>query len=44
MRKESQNIFHGNTLIEPHHEFKNDTITPRWGGGGVVSGKSTITQ
>ena len=26
---ESQNIAYDNTLIEPHHEIKNNTATPR---------------
>ena len=29
IRQESQNIAYDNTLIEPHHEVKNNTATPR---------------
>ena len=32
IRQESQNIVYDNTLIELHHEVKNDTATPRLGG------------
>ena len=34
IRQESQNIAYDNTLIELHHEVKNDTATPRYGGEG----------